>query len=79
MSMSTAQLEKNNIKGIVISLFLGALAFTMAMAWNGMIEAIIQQYAVENKHDLKGKVTYALIVTILGIIAVYVLKRARVI
>ena len=31
--MMSATLKKDNMTGIVVSLFLGALAFTMAMAW----------------------------------------------
>ena len=44
-----------------------------------MIEGAIQEYAVEDKSTLRGKTIYALVVTFVGVLLVYVLKRTQVI
>ncbi len=59
------------VKAQIISLLFGALAFTTALAWNSAIQSLFKYIYVSDTDSLKGKLIFAIVVTLLAIIVAY--------
>jgi TRAP-type C4-dicarboxylate transport system permease small subunit len=58
---------------VIIGLVSASFAFVAALAWNTAIQQAIQQYFSED--DLVGVFVYAIVVTVIAVIAIVSLAR----
>lgn len=60
---------------VIIALFLGAIGFVVALAWNDFIQALVKQYTPVDSSGIRGQFYYVVIVTVLLIIIGYTVAR----
>lgn len=72
--MSSASLEYPNAGKLLI----GALMFSVALAWNKTIYAIIEYAIGPEKDELVAMGIFTLAVTLLAIFTVYALRKSKV-
>ena len=60
---------------VIIGLVSAAFAFVAALAWNAAIQALLAQF-FDDPNDLTGLFIYAILVTIIAVLAIVGLGRA---
>lgn len=63
------------IKSQIVSLFLGALALTVALAWNAAVQNYFRERFPNNASTVNGQFVYAFVLTGIGVGIAYVLLK----